>query len=167
MRESTPSDAAIQYLIHPSALGALVLATTARGLCGVYFEQHKYFSGPDAWQRNPDHPTLTAAARQLDAYFAGALTRFDLPLDLLGTPFQRSVWQQLLDMEYGETASYGTHAARVGKPQAVRAVGTAIGRNPVSIIVPCHRVVGKDGGLNGYAGGLDRKRFLLALEVGR
>ncbi|MEC5215183.1 methylated-DNA-[protein]-cysteine S-methyltransferase [Actimicrobium sp. GrIS 1.19] len=167
MRESTPSDAAIQYIIHPSALGALVLATTSRGLCGIYFEQHKYFGGHNAWQHNPAHPTLTAAARQLDAYFAGTLTRFDVPLDLLGTPFQRSVWQQLMAIEFGETVSYGTHAARVGKPQAVRAVGTAIGRNPVSIIVPCHRVVGKDGGLNGYAGGLDRKRFLLALEVGR
>ena len=107
---------------------------------------------------------IAQAADELDAYWRGASPRFDVPLDLAGTPFQRRVWHALLDIALGCVSSYGQVAARVGAPRALRAVGAAIGRNPVSVIVPCHRVLGSDGALTGYAGGLDRKRALLALE---
>lgn len=105
-------------------------------------------------------------ARQLSAYFAGELTAFDLPLHLEGTEFQRSVWDQLVRIPYGETWSYGELAGRLGKPNASRAVGLANGKNPVGIIVPCHRVIGASGGMTGYGGGLDRKVRLLAFESG-
>jgi methylated-DNA-[protein]-cysteine S-methyltransferase len=107
---------------------------------------------------------LADAAAQLKAYFAGQLTSFDLPVAPEGTGFQRTVWAGLRRIPYGETISYGELASRIGQPTASRAVGLANGRNPVAIIVPCHRVVGADGSLTGYGGGLDRKRFLLALE---
>jgi methylated-DNA-[protein]-cysteine S-methyltransferase len=108
---------------------------------------------------------LKQATQQLMEYFAGTRTQFDLPLDLTGgTAFQQSVWQALLAIPQGATASYGQISSRIGKPAAVRAVGAAVGRNPVSIIVPCHRVMGADGSLTGYAGGLDRKTALLHLE---
>jgi methylated-DNA-[protein]-cysteine S-methyltransferase len=109
-------------------------------------------------------PVLAAAASQLQAYFAGQLTDFDLPLSLDGSDFQRTVWASLQTIGYGETISYGQLADRIGQPSASRAVGLANGRNPVSIIVPCHRVIGADGSLTGYGGGLDRKRYLLSLE---
>jgi methylated-DNA-[protein]-cysteine S-methyltransferase len=105
------------------------------------------------------------AVEQLRAYFAGDLTQFDLTLDLRGTPFQRQVWHALTEIPYGETQSYGEIAERVGKPGAARAVGMANGHNPIAIIVPCHRVIGADGSLTGYGGGLDRKRILLQLEL--
>jgi methylated-DNA-[protein]-cysteine S-methyltransferase len=108
---------------------------------------------------------LDAAATQLNDYFLGQRQRFELPLDLTqGTPFQQGVWRALLDIRSGETTSYGALAARIGRPQAVRAVGAAVGRNPLGIVVPCHRVVGASGSLTGYAGGLDRKQTLLQLE---
>jgi methylated-DNA-[protein]-cysteine S-methyltransferase len=155
------------YLRHPSPLGELVLAATARGVSGLYFEQHRYFRGTDGWQHNPAHVHLRMAARQLDDYFAGSRTVFDVPLDLNGTDFQLSVWQALGQIGYGTTVSYGMQAERIGRPTAVRATGTAIGRNPVSIVVPCHRVLGQHGALSGYAGGLERKQFLLDLESRR
>lgn len=154
----------IYYTEHPSPLGTLLLAATDRGLSGLYFEQHKYFSGPQQWRRDDRHPSLCTAARQLDEYFAGRRHAFEVALDLSGTPFQRAVWTALLSLPFGCTASYQTIAQRIAKPDAVRAVGTAIGRNPVSIIVPCHRVLGSTGALSGYAGGLSRKQFLLAHE---
>jgi methylated-DNA-[protein]-cysteine S-methyltransferase len=108
---------------------------------------------------------LLQAAAQVNEYFAGARTRFDLPLDLShGTPFQQSVWHALLRLPYGDTTSYAALSAAIGTPAAVRAVGAAVGRNPISVIVPCHRILGSDGSLTGYAGGLDRKRQLLTLE---
>lgn len=110
------------------------------------------------------HPLLADAAEQLKAYFAGQLTEFSVPLALEGTAFQRTVWTALRTIGYGQTMSYGQLADLIGQPSASRAVGLANGRNPVSIIVPCHRVVGADGSLTGYGGGLDRKRYLLALE---
>ncbi|WP_240523270.1 methylated-DNA--[protein]-cysteine S-methyltransferase [Polaromonas sp. AER18D-145] len=117
------------------------------------------------WPSDPDHPVLKEVMQQLTAYFAGQRSRFDVPLDLAhGTAFQQSVWQALLDIPQGGTASYGEVGRRIGKPAAVRAVGAAVGRNPVSIIVPCHRVMGANGALTGYAGGLDRKTALLKLE---
>ena len=111
----------------------------------------------------PATPLLTEAARQLTAYFAGELTEFDLPLRLEGTAFRLQCWQALLTIPYGETISYGEQAKRIGNPKAVRAVGGANHHNPISIVVPCHRVVGADGSLTGYAGGAARKQYLLSL----
>jgi methylated-DNA-[protein]-cysteine S-methyltransferase len=111
-----------------------------------------------------DNPVLRQAADQLGAYFAGTLRRFDLPLDLRGTSFQKRVWSELLRIPFGETRSYGELARVVGNPNASRAVGAANGRNPVAIVVPCHRVIGSDGGLVGFGGGLHYKRRLLDLE---
>ncbi|HEY0845294.1 MAG TPA: methylated-DNA--[protein]-cysteine S-methyltransferase [Noviherbaspirillum sp.] len=152
------------YTQHPSPLGTLLLVATDRGLCGLYFEEHKYFRGPQDWARCDAHPHLRQAAMELDDYFAGRRTHFDVPLDLRGTPFQQSVWDALRALAFGNTSTYLAIAERIANPKAVRATGTAIGRNPVSIIVPCHRVLGVTGALSGYAGGLERKRFLLALE---
>ncbi|HZW13680.1 MAG TPA: methylated-DNA--[protein]-cysteine S-methyltransferase [Noviherbaspirillum sp.] len=149
-----------------SPLGTLVLAATEHGLCGLYFEEHKYFKGTHGWQRNDTHPHLQKAARQLDEYFAGQRSAFDVDLDLRGTAFQQAVWRALQALPFGSTTSYGMIANALANPRAVRASGTAIGRNPVSIIVPCHRVLGTSGELSGYAGGLERKRYLLALEKG-
>ncbi|WP_372525715.1 methylated-DNA--[protein]-cysteine S-methyltransferase [Piscinibacter sp.] len=147
-----------------SPLGPLLLARTAQGLAGVWFDDQEHHPGPlDAPQR-PDDPLLRDAAERLDAYFAGRDACFDLPLDLLGTPFQRSVWQALLAIAAGETRSYGDIARQVGSPRATRAVGAAVGKNPLSVIVPCHRVIGSSGALTGYAGGMERKRALLVLE---
>ena len=154
----------IGYTEYDSPLGTLLLAASDKGLCGFYFEQHKYFDGPQDWLRSDDQPVLREAKRQLDEYFAGKRERFTLALDLQGTPFQRAVWQALLDLPFGATGTYSAIAQRVGRVAAVRATGTAIGRNPVSIIVPYHRVLGASGALSGYAGGLERKQFLLALE---
>lgn len=146
-------------------LGRVRLARTARGLAGLWFEGQKHHPGELAVPQRPDDELLREAASQLQRYFAGTLTRFDLPLDLQGTPFQRSVWQALLRIPSGRTCSYGELARSIGAPAAVRAVGAAIGRNPASLVVPCHRVLGTDGALTGYAGGVDRKRALLALEA--
>nr|WP_314626191.1 methylated-DNA--[protein]-cysteine S-methyltransferase [uncultured Noviherbaspirillum sp.] len=155
----------IHYHMHESPLGSLLLAASARGLCGLYFAEHRHFKGPQGWLASEDHPYLLRAAGQLDDYFAGRRQTFDLPLDLAGTPFQRKVWQQLMHVPYGATTSYLLHAQAAGAGHAVRAVGTAIGRNPLSIVIPCHRVVAGDGALAGYAGGLERKRYLLAFEA--
>ncbi len=155
----------IHYRMHASPLGSLLLAASGQGLCGLYFDQHRHFKGPQGWVASDEYPHLRRAAEQLDEYFDGKRESFDLPLDLTGTPFQQKVWQHLSQVPYGATASYLLHAQAVGAPHAVRAVGTAIGRNPVSIIVPCHRIVASNGALAGYAGGLERKRYLLALET--
>lgn len=156
----------IYYMRHDSPLGKLLLAATDQGLCGLYFDEHRYFKGPQAWCEDVHHPRLKEAALQLDDYFCRHRSSFALDMDVAGTPFQRAVWQELLQLPFGSTVSYQTIAQRIGNPTSVRAVGTAIGRNPVSIIVPCHRVVSTSGALSGYAGGLDRKRYLLALEGG-
>lgn len=149
-------------------LGTLCLAATDRGLAGMWFEGQRHSPDRSGWTLCPDirqQPVLQAASEQLQAYFAGTLKQFDLPFDLRGgTDFQQAVWQALLRIPYGETTSYGQLSTRIGKPRAVRAVGTAIGHNPISVIVPCHRVLGADGSLTGYAGGLDRKLALLTLE---
>ncbi|MEM8902903.1 MAG: methylated-DNA--[protein]-cysteine S-methyltransferase [Actinomycetota bacterium] len=113
-----------------------------------------------------DHPVLDAAASQLAEYFDGDRTEFDLPLDPHGTEFQVAAWKALAEIPYGETATYSEQAERIGRPTAVRAVGAANGRNPLSIVLPCHRVVGADGSLTGFAGGLDAKRLLLDHERG-
>lgn len=147
-----------------SPFGPVLLARTAHGLAGVWFEGQKHHPGPLTAPGRPDDALLARAAAQLQAYFSGAACTFDVPLDLHGTAFQRGVWQALCDIEPGSTRSYGQIASAIGSASAVRAVGGAVGRNPLSVIVPCHRVVGGDGSLTGYAGGVDRKRALLALE---
>lgn len=122
---------------------------------------------PDStgWQQNEQHPVLSRAALQLNEYFAGTRSEFDLPLDWShGTRFQQSVWRALLTISRGHTSSYGELSQRCGHATAIRAVGSAIGRNPFTIVVPCHRLLGKDGSLTGYAGGLERKVALLQLE---
>jgi methylated-DNA-[protein]-cysteine S-methyltransferase len=148
----------------PSPIGRLLLTATGKGLSGVFMEDHK--GGPEPkpdWVR--DSGRLAAARSQLTRYFEGTLREFDLELDLVGTPFQVEVWNALRHIPFGATASYRDLAGAIGKPNAVRAVGAANGRNPVSIVVPCHRVIGADGSLTGYGGGLDRKRFLLDHEA--
>lgn len=150
---------------YASPLGAMLLAASDRGLAGVWFEGQRHGPVGVPWPEDPRHPVLQAALRQLSEYFAGSRTGFDLPLDLtLGTPFQQSVWQALLAIPPGRTTSYAELGRRLGRPQAARAVGAAVGRNPVSIVVPCHRVLGTGGALTGYAGGVERKSALLALE---
>ncbi|MCR5882909.1 methylated-DNA--[protein]-cysteine S-methyltransferase [Rhizobacter sp. J219] len=152
---------------YDTPLGTVLIARTEAGLAGLWFESQKWHPAPLDAPERPDDPLLREAATQIADYFAGRRTQFELPLDLHGSPFQRSVWQALRDIDCGATRSYADIARRIGSPQAVRAVGAAIGRNPVSVIVPCHRVLGSSGELTGYAGGLDRKRALLALEAPR
>lgn len=147
-----------------SPLGVLTLAATARGLAAVVFETQTHHPGELVAPVAPDHPHLRQAAREIDAYFAGHLQRFDVPLDPQGTAFQQAVWRALLQIDSGELSTYGAIAQQIGRPTAVRAVGAAIGRNPLGIVIPCHRVVGRDGSLTGYAGGLPRKVALLNLE---
>jgi methylated-DNA-[protein]-cysteine S-methyltransferase len=157
-----------RWTVVPSPIDELLLARTDAGLCGVWMSPHQGMAGPDeAWTR--DDTAFDDATAQLAAYFAGELTAFDLPLDLSrGTDFQQRVWAALLTVGYGETTSYGAIAAGLGlHAGASRAVGLANGRNPVSVVVPCHRVIGASGDLTGYGGGLDRKRWLLAHEAER
>lgn len=148
-----------------SPLGTLRLAARDGALVGIWFDGQKYDAraGLD-WREAPDDALLRDAARQLDEYFAGRRRRFDLRLAPVGTEFQRDVWRAIAKVPAGSTISYAELARRVGRPTSVRAAGAATGRNPLSIVVPCHRIVGADGALTGYAGGLERKRALLALE---
>lgn len=148
--------------------GPMILAARGGGLAGAWFEGQKHFEGVQPeWREAPGAPVLVEAARQLEEWFAGRRQRFELPLAPTGSPFQREVWAAIAALGFGETADYGTLAARIGRPKAARAVGAATGRNPISIIVPCHRLLGRDGALTGYAGGLSRKRALLEFEAGR
>ncbi|MFM9879905.1 MAG: methylated-DNA--[protein]-cysteine S-methyltransferase [Burkholderiaceae bacterium] len=151
---------------YPGPLGRMILAATDQGLAGLWFEGQKHVPAALAhWPVHDQHPVLLQTAAQLDAYFAGRRTAFGAALDLrAGTPFQQAVWQALLAIPPGTTTSYGALSQAIGKPRAARAVGAAIGRNPISIVVPCHRVVGAGGTLTGYAGGLHRKTALLQLE---
>ncbi len=148
-----------------SPLGNLTLAADDTALVGVWFDGAKHPPDPARWRTADEHPVLRATAEQLQQYFAGERRAFDLPLNLAsGTPFQQRVWQALLGIAVGTTTTYGALSAQLGQPRAVRAVGGAIGRNPISIVVPCHRVLGAGGALTGYAGGLQRKTALLQLE---
>ena len=149
----------------PSPLGPLTLAASPTGLIGVWFETQVHRPELSSWVEDTTHPVLIQAAQELMEYFAGRRRAFAVPLDLSrGTGFQQRVWQQLLAIPCGHTTSYGAISVQLGQPKAVRAVGGAVGRNPLSIIVPCHRVIGANGTLTGYAGGLDRKVALLNLE---
>lgn len=148
-----------------SPVGILTLVASDAGLVAITWENDdplRVRLGPLV--EDIAHPVLVEAARQLRRYFAGELTLFDLPLDMRGTAFQTSVWAALLAIPYGETRSYGAIARAIGRPGASRAVGAANGRNPLSIVAPCHRVVGTSGHLTGFAGGLEAKAMLLALE---
>ena len=146
-----------------SPVGKLRLVAEDGALVGLSMEQQRHPAAFGAADGQGD-PVLDEAGRQLAAWFAGDRTRFDLPLRPKGTPFQLAVWEALREIPFGETRSYGQIAAGLGQPTAVRAVGAANGRNPLGIIVPCHRVIGADGSLVGYGGGMERKRWLLGHE---
>lgn len=148
----------------PSPLGALTLAATARGLALLWFDDQAHRSAEVDAPVDARHPHLALAARELEAYWAAPRTPFTVALDPQGTDFQRAVWRVLCGIAPGMLGSYGEVARQVGRPAAARAVGAAIGRNPIGIIVPCHRVVGASGALTGYAGGLPRKQALLVRE---
>ena len=153
------------YDTFKSPQGEMLLVATEDGLSGIYFKGQKYFPKRDkSWRRAPGHGPLKQAKRELAQYFAGKRRRFAVALDPDGTPFQRSVWRQISKVAFGKTATYGELARRAGHAGSARAAGAATGRNPLSIIVPCHRIVGANGSLTGYAGGLARKRALLELE---
>lgn len=155
------------YELCASPLGDLLLVADGEHLTGLHFIDQKYLPTRDGdWYHEPALPVLVETQRQLEEYFAGARRRFELPLAPLGTSFQQRVWRALQDIPYGTTTTYGEIAQRMDSPQASRAVGAANGRNPIGIVVPCHRVIGSQGQLTGYAGGLHRKQALLALERG-
>ena len=146
-----------------SPVGTLTLAATDDGLHAIEFPRNRHPANRAGWTEG-QHPVLDLAACQLDEYFAATRRAFDLPLAPRGTDFQRTVWLALAGIAYGETVSYAQLAQRVGNPTAMRAVGAANGRNPLPIVLPCHRVIGADGSLTGFGGGLPTKQFLLELE---
>ena len=151
--------------LHTSALGAIILAASEEQLVGIWFAGQRHQPDTSHWARDDQHPLLQRAGTELDEYFAGQRHTFTVPLDMAcGTAFQQAVWHALLAIPYGSSTSYGALSSAIGRPRAVRALGGAVGRNPFSIVVPCHRVIGANGALTGYAGGLDRKTALLHLE---
>jgi methylated-DNA-[protein]-cysteine S-methyltransferase len=154
------------HTVVDSPVGALALVALDGTLAGLYMDLQRHRPPAEMFGDSDPRP-FTEVIRQLDEYFAGQRTAFDLPMNLVGTPFQRAVWSALRQIPYGETWSYGQLAERIGRPGAARAVGLANGRNPIGIIVPCHRVVGSTGDLTGYGGGLERKRHLLDFECQR
>jgi len=147
-------------------LGPVFLVSMGGSLAGLYFEGQRHFPRDAAeWSWETELPIFAETLRQLAEYFAGKRQSFELPMEPEGTPFQRDVWKELEAIPHGATLTYSELAQRVGRPKAARAVGAAVGRNPLSILIPCHRVVGQNGSLTGYAGGLDRKSALLELEA--
>ena len=145
--------------------GKMLLVASEKGVSGIYFNRQKYFPATKKdWKRDERHAVLKQAKRELLEYFAGKRKRFGVPLAPDGTPFQRSVWKAISKVGFGKTLTYGELAAKAGRPGSARAAGAATGRNPIGIIVPCHRIMGANGSLTGYAGGLRKKRALLALE---
>src|SRR6185436_19485170 len=146
----------------PSPFGDLLLTSDSIALTGLYLPGH--YGPPPQHEEQRDEALLREVRGQVHAYFAGELQTFDIPLRTSGTPFQQLVWQHLRNIEFGTTISYGELARRIGRPSASRAVGAANGKNPISIVIPCHRVIGANGSLTGYGGGLDRKRWLLNHE---
>ena len=155
----------VRHTVVDSPYDALTLVAVDGVLSRLHMTGQRH-RPPEETFGSPDPRPFTEAVRQLDAYFAGELTEFDLPLHLVGTPFQLRVWEELRRIPYGETRTYGELAEALGSPGASRAVGLANGKNPIGIVVPCHRVIGAGGGLTGYGGGLDRKQRLLAFESG-
>jgi methylated-DNA-[protein]-cysteine S-methyltransferase len=156
----------MRYRTIESPIGPLLLAGDDQGVRFLLFSTGRHTAQPKPeWE--PDRGSLNDIASQLTSYFAGKLRAFDIPLAPQGTPFQQQVWRALCDIPYGTTTSYAELARRIGKPKAVRAVGLANGSNPISIIIPCHRVIGSNGSLTGYGGGLPIKKALLDLERGQ
>lgn len=154
----------VQWLHVDSPVGRLLVAAGGDGLRAIEFPRNRHpVRRDDGWIEG-SHPLIDEARHQLDDYFAGKRTAFDLPLAPRGTPFQLSVWQALRAIPFGDTWTYGDLARHIGQPTAVRAVGAANGRNPIPIVIPCHRVIGSDGTLTGFGGGLPTKEFLLRLE---
>jgi methylated-DNA-[protein]-cysteine S-methyltransferase len=153
------------HTVMDSPYGPLTLVAADGRLAGLYMEQHRHRPSPATFGPRDDAP-FGGVRTQLTEYFEGRRTVFDLPLHQAGTPFQQTVWRGLLDIPFGQTWSYGQLAAHIGRPGAARAVGLANGRNPISIVVPCHRVIGSSGSLTGYGGGIERKRRLLDFERG-
>ncbi len=159
-----PTHDTVFHRFHESPVGPLRLAASDAGVHAVEFHAQRHpVPGKAGWQAG-DHPLLDVLAAQLDEYFQGRRMQFDLPLAPRGTDFQRTVWHALATIPFGQTLSYAQLASRIGKPAAMRAVGAANGRNPIPIVLPCHRVIGADGSLTGFGGGLPTKRFLLELE---
>nr|WP_090275570.1 methylated-DNA--[protein]-cysteine S-methyltransferase [Mycolicibacterium komanii]CRL68535.1 O-6-methylguanine DNA methyltransferase [Mycolicibacterium komanii] len=156
---------ALRFRTMQSPVGQLTLAGRDNRLMHLRMVDQTYEPSREGWVA--DDGAFPDAVEQLQAYFAGELTEFDLRLDMMGTAFQKKVWAALLTIPYGETRSYGEIARQIGTPGAFRAVGLANGHNPIGIIVPCHRVIGANGSLTGYGGGLDRKRALLEMEKSR
>ncbi len=155
----------LYYDYYQSPRGRILLVADDRALTGVYFAGQKYHPRIDEqWKRADRHEPLRQAKRELSEYFDGKRTRFTVEVSPHGTPFQRAVWKAIADVRFGQTIAYGELARRAGSPGRARAAGAATGRNPISIIVPCHRIVGSNGSLTGYAGGLAKKRALLELE---
>ncbi|RJG13457.1 methylated-DNA--[protein]-cysteine S-methyltransferase [Pseudomonas cavernicola] len=150
------------YRYHDSPLGPLLLAGDDEGLRLLHMNAAQPWELAQDWQAAAQQ--LDDACRQLDEYFAGQRQQFQLRLAPAGTPFQREVWRALLEIPFGRTCSYADLAQRIARPKAVRAVGTANGANPIAVVIPCHRVIGSNGTLTGYAGGLERKQLLLQLE---
>jgi len=155
------------YDYYQSPRGRMLLVADDRALTGVYFAGQKYHPRIDKkWKRADEHEPLRQAKRELSEYFDGKRTRFTVKVAPQGTPFQRAVWKSIASVEFGQTIAYAELARRAGRPGSARAAGAATGRNPISIIVPCHRIVGSNGSLTGYAGGLAKKRALLELKGG-
>lgn len=151
---------------YKSPVGDMLLICTSDALVGLHFIGQKYFPRVGAaWEENPDIAPIHETIEQLDEYFVGTRDRFDVPLAPYGTSYQRATWDAISKVPYGETITYGELARRVGHPHNARAAGAAAGQNPIGILVPCHRIIGANGKLTGYAGGLDKKRALLALEA--
>jgi len=154
----------MSYDYFDTTRGRMLLVSSERGLAGAYFVGQKYYPKlSEGWQR--DRKGLRQAKRELTEYLAGKRRRFSVPLDPQGTAFQRAVWREIAKVPFGKTISYGELACRAGFPGSARAAGAATGRNPLSVIVPCHRIVGSNGSLTGYAGGLAKKKAFLALEA--
>jgi methylated-DNA-[protein]-cysteine S-methyltransferase len=155
----------IRYTRFDSPLGTVMAVADEGGITHVDFIDAKYARRiePD-WVEDPQAPVLSECASQLAEYYGGKRTQFDLPLAPRGTPFQKRVWDEIARVPYGKTITYGELAKRAGAPEHARAAGAATGRNPIGVVIPCHRIVGADGSLTGYAGGLERKRELLELE---
>lgn len=162
-----PRTESLSSITHKTPVGELTLIASDRGLRAILWENktaaHAGIKAP--LHKDPRHPILQQTAEQLDEYFAGTRTGFEIPLDLVGTPFQLSAWRALDDIPFGETTSYGRQAKAIGFPTAARALGAANGANPVCIVLPCHRVIGADGSLTGFGGGLAVKQWLLDHEA--
>jgi methylated-DNA-[protein]-cysteine S-methyltransferase len=155
----------MKYDVFDSPLGGITICTNGTAVTELHIEGDRYFTAiPSEWIKSPQEPLLLTAKQELTEYFAGARKTFDIPLKAAGTDFQKQVWKALETIEPSDTSSYSKIAAKIGRPKAVRAVGTAIGRNPICIMVPCHRVLASNGSLGGFVAGLERKQQLLQLE---